>query len=438
MIRPDDAVLVRAGYVTMLFLLWVKPTDHTCVNAALLCLIIVTVEYLLWRGRIVCAHAAWTDQAGTKDAITWAYIQEPGNATHKRPKAPTHDEANTAIRKALADEQRPDSKDWLGRRKALVKTPRFYFYESTKHSQYELYPTGNGLFSACHNAWAHHGTLLLSPDDIWIAIQAIFAKYMNANAEALRSVFASHAGKKELRIAMDDAPEDWPLFMKRVVTQVTQNSKMDMDATFVPPFSSSTALDATMKHLAVMDHMQQYFAYTFSLQCGVRRVGLRGSLEDWRMLRAYIQGLGAFALQPKEDAYFTDDTRTFASWLRDLTDIADKLIQTHQGYPDVNWWNRMITERTEHGSKTSTYLKGWITALVSNRAIDQEMSVDSVPTLRFSVPVKHDNNGVITNMRILGGLTGCTYCADLDVWSPQRSFAVMDDVSTSAQTAADQ
>jgi hypothetical protein len=210
--------------------------------------------------------------------------------------------------------------------------------------------------------------------------------------------------------------------------KVTANSKVDMAATFVPAFTSSTPLDVAMKHVAIMDHMKAYFTYSFMLCCGVRRVGLRGEVKDWELLRAYIQGLRAFAVPTgTKDHYFLDESRPYTSWLDDLTAIADQLLATRQGKPNVAWWNQMVTqEYGRKGSGGATYMQGWLIALISNRAIDRKMDMEDVTSVRFSVPVKHNNNGAVTDMRILGGFTGSIYDATTDSWTPQRSMAVLD------------
>jgi hypothetical protein len=51
-------------------------------------------------------------------------------------------------------------------------------------------------------AYALHGDLVVSPDDIWLAIAMSFGEYVNKNAEDLRKKFVDHEGKKEI-IAVD-------------------------------------------------------------------------------------------------------------------------------------------------------------------------------------------------------------------------------------------
>jgi len=41
---------------------------------------------------------------------------------------------------------------------------------------------------------------MIKPDDIWLTIMLWFTKYVDDNAEQLRTAFVSHAGKKKLTV----------------------------------------------------------------------------------------------------------------------------------------------------------------------------------------------------------------------------------------------
>ncbi|MCO5612611.1 hypothetical protein L7F22_066880 [Adiantum nelumboides] len=48
------------------------------------------------------------------------------------------------------------------------------------------------------HAYCSHHNLVICPDDVWLAILFQFGSYINANAEALRSLLVAHEGKKQL------------------------------------------------------------------------------------------------------------------------------------------------------------------------------------------------------------------------------------------------
>ena len=58
----------------------------------------------------------------------------------------------------------------------------------------------NGFLDAFLNAYNNHGDVKITPDDVWLVILLYFSKYVNDNAEQLRSAFVTHQGKKKLEV----------------------------------------------------------------------------------------------------------------------------------------------------------------------------------------------------------------------------------------------
>ncbi len=56
------------------------------------------------------------------------------------------------------------------------------------------------ILSAFLYAYNSHEDIVLSPDDIWMMICMYFSKYVNDNAEKLRSLFVDHDGQKKLTV----------------------------------------------------------------------------------------------------------------------------------------------------------------------------------------------------------------------------------------------
>jgi len=56
----------------------------------------------------------------------------------------------------------------------------------------------HAIFSAFLYAYNSHEDIVLSPDDIWLMICTYFSKYVNENAEQLRSLFVDHEDQKKL------------------------------------------------------------------------------------------------------------------------------------------------------------------------------------------------------------------------------------------------
>ena len=313
--------------------------------------------------------------------------------------------------------------------------PDVLHYRSSESSSAGVYECGHGLYSAFERAWATHGSVLLSPDDVWLAVQLQFCRYMDANAEQLRDLFVEHAGTVELNVLME-VPGQWDTFMQRTMSAIQEQCKASVQADFLPHFSSSTPLSSALQRLAVMNCMQHYFTYRTTTRCGIERVGFLGTLDDWQLLRTYVAGLARFHLSSSK--YFD----SLQQWVDAVLQIVDHFIVAYKSadkptssslafwrhsddQPSLAFWNNVINERREVRSGGSTYIKGWITTfLTGGRDWTRELDVNDIPAHRFNVPVTVDDYGYVYRVRLLGGFTGVEV-TDGNVYRPQTSLVVV-------------
>ena len=296
----------------------------------------------------------------------------------------------------------------------------YYRHSEAKEGE-QLQECGHGFYSAFETAWATHGSVVVSPDDVWLAVQLQFCKYMDANAEQLRSVFVDHEGKVELHISMESTGL-WELFMRRTMSAIQDKCKANVKADFLPDFSSSTELSSALQRLAVMDCMQHYFTYRYGVLCGIERVGFTGTLNDWQKLRSYVLGLARFHL-PNNSKYFT----SLQQWVDAVVVIIDHFIIAYEGKqkPSLDFWNRIINMGNERGSGDGgPYIHGWITTFLSGGHFTGHMDVQQIPALRYNVPVTVDDNGCVYRVRVMGGFTGVEQ-VEAGVFRPQTSLVVV-------------
>lgn len=71
----------------------------------------------------------------------------------------------------------------------------------------------------------NHGDIMVKPDDLWLVIMLWFTKYVDDNAEELRTAFVSHQGKKKLTVitrSMDES--DWTEFFEGIILSIRKNT----------------------------------------------------------------------------------------------------------------------------------------------------------------------------------------------------------------------
>ena len=202
------------------------------------------------------------------------------------------------------------------------------------------------LIDAVHRAFSDHRPLVLSPDSIWLTIVQGFAHHLQENAEAFRGRIVSHHGKKELRVqTLSVEAGVWPQLISQLTGQIRDNSDPFLYETLSCEFSTTTPRIKTACQIALMDNYQRYFEYAFQCVCGIPKITLEGTPEDWQRIRERIEVLATF---------------DFAWWTTRLAPILDQFISTAKGAPDLAFWQAIYKPEEIYDAELAT---GWIADL---------------------------------------------------------------------------
>ena len=277
-----------------------------------------------------------------------------------------------------------------------------------RHSFYEM----------CRVAYSSHGAVLLTPDDIWTLISQQFSRYVAENGEMLRDLFVEHQGTQDIVIQMAhfDLNRDMDKFMDAVVDEMTVHTKGDITNALAFDFSTTTPFDHALGCLSTISAMKQYFEY--KLGCGLTQVHFTGTLDDWQRLRAKTAFLSK-TYAHKGTQYFD-----LEEWGKDVDVILNEFISTYEGRPSLAFWDAIFGLNSEADSCKSNEMSidGWIVRLLSNR---DTLETFTIPRSHYKVPVKLDDNGVITQTTVVGGFSGISIQPD-GLIRVQRSYAVID------------
>jgi Domain of unknown function (DUF4419) len=206
----------------------------------------------------------------------------------------------------------------------------------------------HALFGAVHRAFAEHRPLVLSPDAIWLTIAQGVAQHVRLNAEALRPHLVRHQGTERLRVAVDAAPasaDEWREVIGRFTDALSERIGAGRARLFTCDFSTSSDVERVASHVVLLDAFSPYYEYELMCVCGIPRVTLTGTVDDWRRVRARIDVIAELDLD---------------WWTRSLIPIADGLIRTAEGAPDLAFWRRIYKPRDVYGASIAT---GWVARL---------------------------------------------------------------------------
>eukprot|EP01132_Coremiostelium_polycephalum_P002203 gene2203-2717_t len=282
----------------------------------------------------------------------------------------------------------------------------------------------NSFILSAVEAYNRHHHWVVKPDDVWMAIIVQFSNYVNANSEKLRTKFVDFEGKRTLKVnsngTLFTAPYDQMALS--MTDQIAKNIKDETVRTWaLPDFTTTNFTDKVVGAVALMATMKQYFNYEFHLLCGLPRVTLLGTVEDWNNIKARVQRLLEFGIE---------GDNKMKKWVDLLSPIIDQFIQTASGKPDATWWNKIVNNIS--GGSGPSYITGWITAFcvfndkgewIGDNNSVQTMSrghktewifVDnsSIPTGYVSVPIKINDNGVEYQTEMYAGAMAANIPSD--------------------------
>jgi hypothetical protein len=220
-----------------------------------------------------------------------------------------------------------------------------------------LVPKANGFVHTVIDAYNGHHALVLRPDDVWLCILTQFSLFVNGpgRAEALRSVFVAHEGKRELVVI---APGDRYTVdfgnMATTMTNLIQENVVDpkLRAWIIPDFGTTIQNDVVAASVVMMATFRAYFAYKFVLRCGIPSVTLLGERSDWEGVLVRIEKLREYGAECQ-------------AWYGLLQPVIRRFVLAFDADYGSSEENRDFWQRVAHfsgGGSGPTFLSGWITA----------------------------------------------------------------------------
>jgi hypothetical protein len=184
-----------------------------------------------------------------------------------------------------------------------------------------------------------------------------FSKYVNDNAEQLRSAFVSHQGKKELVVTLYEDIETthhWDDFFTLMIDQIKKNTPEGVTAKFECDYSTTQRVQRIFSTAVVMNTYKQYFQYTACCgDCGIQNIHFGGTLEDWKRVQAKTEALVEYDVNGK-----------LKSFVKNVTAILAKFIDTYQGNVDLDFWNKVVHDDGTGGSgMRGPFFSGWLVHL---------------------------------------------------------------------------
>jgi len=308
------------------------------------------------------------------------------------------------------------------------------FYEDRWNGTQKLH----GLVRAIHHSFEIHCPLVLSPDDIWVAIAQGFANHINANSDRFRHLFVNPVGKEALddkiyiEISRDgfskgSPKNDWQGAFSEFSDRIAEyiGPKRDL---IVSNFSTTTAIERAASEVVLLDAMQSYFSFGCKTCCGIPQITLLGTEDDWSNIIDRVSCLAEFDCK---------------WWIDALKNVLAHFVSAFKGNSDLKFWNSLYKKGNGSGGPYVTgavnalfpYLRGYGGKFnAPNQFVenwDQGLgcmcggpTTDQFPTGISGVPFTWLYYGEKIPMQFIGGFVGTSHDPETDQVRPALGWAI--------------
>jgi hypothetical protein len=202
------------------------------------------------------------------------------------------------------------------------------------------------LIDAVHLAFSQHRPLVLSPDILWLVIAQGFGHHVAQNAEKLRPRLVRHQGRSNLTaFCFDLDPTSFEQVIAQFSSQIQQATDPVLYETLVCDFSTTTTPIRVASEVALMDTFSSYFTYLMRCICGIPKITITGTPEDWRRIRARVEVLETYGLE---------------WWVSRLRPILNEFVLAADQNPTREFWKAIYKPARAYGDEVVT---GWLADL---------------------------------------------------------------------------
>ncbi|CAG8562706.1 751_t:CDS:2 [Diversispora eburnea] len=230
--------------------------------------------------------------------------------------------------------------------------------------------TPHGFVSAIIHAYTLHQHLRFSPDDVWLTIIQGVSGHILINAERFRYLFVDREGQKGVTVDARDIIRpvnrsfegDWKQVIARLSDDIDKRvKKVNLKKHLECDFSTSTNASITASQIILLEAMKKCFKYTLRGSCGIPKVTLDGTLEDWLYLQEKVAKICDLGLE-------------LDFWMDRLKPVIAQFVSTYKGDVDENFWSMAVFEVPYKSCETTPCWNGWIgSEIKKNQIIPNEI-----------------------------------------------------------------
>lgn len=207
-----------------------------------------------------------------------------------------------------------------------------------------------GFMDMASEAYSYHYGLTVEPHNLWYIVLTQLCEMIHARPEDYRDLFTK-SESKPLILVQQDHPTD--ININALIAELKPYIPADANL-FLPELSTHTDKSRIACAAAFADAMTVYYDYGMFC-CGIPRVKLTGTVEDWTLLQDNAMKLRSMFA----------DNKNFkaANYLERVASVMSRIVATfYRDDQNLEFWQDIFTQKNV-GSGGDKIVDGWLAEL---------------------------------------------------------------------------
>ena len=199
-------------------------------------------------------------------------------------------------------------------------------------------------------AYAKHYAMEINPDDIWLMILDGFRLHVKSNRKALKDRFVAPGTDTVVSVmdnslTLESTHKEWFYTLSELFDSLQAKLPLETGAPLRTKFSTTSPVDANISRTMTMAVASEYYSYRVTTLCGIPKIKVNGTKEDWTLLKDSFNRL-ASQLDMKW-------------WADGLNPILDEFINIYDGKINLKHWKNIYKYYEPEGCGAPDF-SGWI------------------------------------------------------------------------------
>ena len=199
-------------------------------------------------------------------------------------------------------------------------------------------------------AYAKHYAMEINPDDIWLLILDGIRLHVKSNRKALKDRFVAPGTDTVISVmdnslTLESTHREWFYTLSNLFDSLQAKLPSETGEPLKIKFSTTSPVDANISRSMTMAVASEYYSYNVYTLCGIPKIKVNGTKEDWTLLKDSFNRL-ASQLNMKW-------------WANGLNPVLDEFINIFDGKINLKHWKNIYKLYEPEGCGNPDF-SGWI------------------------------------------------------------------------------